>query len=95
MVVRVRIRWEGIPWQRGSRRGVLVSSFGRGLSLASVGALIAALWSAICLNWTERFAFSQGLLSHWQIWLALAILLQVAATILQRDSRGGGDAAVP
>ena len=96
MVVRVRIRWEGIPWRRGSRRGVLVSSFGRGLSMASVGALIAALWRlGNGLNWTERFAFSQGLLSHWQIWLALAILLQVAATILQRDSRGGGDAAVP
>lgn len=90
MVVRIRIRWRRIWGQSGVRRGVLVSAFGRGLNLASAVALLAALWRlGADLNWTSRFAFSQGLLSHWQIWLALAVLLQVAAAILQRYSRGG------
>ena len=95
MVVRVRIRWGRIRGLSGARRGVLVSAFGRGLNLASVMALVLALWHlGNDLNWTQRFAISQGLFSHWQLWLAAAILLQVAATLLQRHSRGGG-AAMP
>jgi hypothetical protein len=93
MLVRVRIRWGRIRRQSGVRRGVLVSAFGHGLNLASVVALLLALWRlSNDLNWTNWFAISQGLFSHWQLWLALAILLQVAATILQRYSRGGGAA---
>ena len=90
MVVRVRIRWGRVRMQSGARPGVLLSAFGRGLSLASAVALLAALWRlGNDLNRTERFAISQGLFSHWQIWLALAILLQIAATILQRSGRDG------
>jgi hypothetical protein len=96
MVVRVRIRWEGIRWFSGAPRGVLVSAFGRGLNWASVVALLAAFWRlGNDLDWTQRFVVSQGLFSHWQLWLALAILLQVAAAILQRYSRDGGGAAMP
>lgn len=95
MVVRVRIRWGRIRRQSRARRGALVFAFGHGLNLCSVVALLAAFWRlGNDLNWTKRFAISQGLFSHWQLWLALAVLLQVAATILQRHSRGGG-AAMP
>jgi hypothetical protein len=94
MVVRVRIRWARIWRQSGARRGAFVSAISRGLNLASVVAFLLALWRLSSdLNWTRRFALSQGLFSHWQIWLALAVLLQVAATMLQRHSRGG--AAMP
>ncbi|MCL5743156.1 MAG: hypothetical protein M1541_04385 [Acidobacteria bacterium] len=91
--MRVRIQWGRIRGQSGTRRRVVISAFGHGLNLASVVALVLALWRlSNDLNWTNWFAISQGLFSHWQLWLALAILLQVAATILQRYSRGGGAA---
>ncbi len=93
MVLRVRIQWKGIRGQSGVRRGVVISAFGQGLNLASVAALLMALWRlGTDLNWTDWFAISQGLFSHWQLWLALAILLQVAAIMLQRHSRGGSAA---
>jgi hypothetical protein len=93
MVVRIRIHWGKIRSQNGSRRGDVGSALGRGLNLSSVAALLVALWRlANDLTWTERFAIPPGLFSHWQLWLALAILLQVAATVLQRHTRGGGTA---
>jgi hypothetical protein len=36
------------------------------------------------LNWVGEFFISQGLLSRWQVWLALAILTQLAAKELNR-----------
>lgn len=92
-MVRVWIHWGRIRGRSGAPRGAFVSAFGHGLNLASVVALLAALWRlGNDLNWTRRFVFSQGLFSHWQIWLALAVLLQVAAAFLRRGSRGGGEA---
>ncbi len=88
MVVRIRISWGRVRRQSGARPGVLVSACGHGLSLASVVALLAALWRlGYDLDWTERFAIPQGLFSHWQVWLALAVLLQVAAAIAASQPR--------
>lgn len=93
MVVRVRIAWGSTPRQRGARHGVLVSAFVQGLNLCSAMAVLAAAWRlGNDLNWTTRLAISQGFFSHWQIWMASAILLQLVATILQRHSRGGSAA---
>jgi hypothetical protein len=95
MVVRVRIRWERIGRRHGARGGVFAPAFGQGLNLATAVAFLLALWRlGDDLYWTQRFALPQGVFSHWQLWLALAVLLQVVAMILQRHSRGGG-AAMP
>ena len=62
------------------------------------GALVAALmgpavflayafafWSlAASLGWTNTFVFSAGPLSNWLVWLGIAVLVNVAATILKR-----------
>ena len=64
------------------------------------GALVAALmgpavfsaysfaaWSlASNLGWTNTFFFSSGPLSNWLVWLCLAILVNVAASILRRHT---------
>jgi hypothetical protein len=34
------------------------------------------------LGWTEEFLIANGFFSHWQVWIALAITLQVAAVSL-------------
>ena len=48
-------------------------------------ALALALWRlGYDLSWTKRFAIPDGLFSHWQLWMALAVLFQVIAAKLQR-----------
>ena len=65
------------------------------------GALLAALmgpavflgyaftaWSlASNLGWTSTFLFSSGPLSNWLVWLAIAVLVNVSASILYRRTR--------
>lgn len=49
-----------------------------------------ALWSLTSdMGWTDSFPFSAGPLSNWIIWLALAILLDLAARILRRQMNRG------
>lgn len=55
------------------------------LSPASVIALILAFWRlGADLNWTGEFAISTGLFSHWQVWMALAVALQICNTHLSK-----------
>lgn len=50
------------------------------LTPAAVIALVLGLWRVTAdLGWTEAFLISKGLFSHWQVWMALAILLQAAS----------------
>ena len=65
------------------------------------GALVAALmgpavfsgyalaaWSlASNFGWTSSFLFNSGPLSNWLVWLTIAILINAAASILQRRTR--------
>lgn len=39
------------------------------------------------LGWTGEFFISTGLLSHWQVWFALAALLQSGAVAARRRLR--------
>ncbi len=58
------------------------------LTPAAAMAAVLALWRiAADLNWTNSFAISSGLFSHWQVWLGAAILLQLCAHILNRYGR--------
>ncbi|MBV8867141.1 MAG: hypothetical protein JO210_17220 [Acidobacteriaceae bacterium] len=65
------------------------------------GALVAALmgpavfsgyafasWSlAANLGWTDTFPFGSGPLSNWLVWIAIAIMVNVAASVLRRHTR--------
>jgi len=89
MVIRIRfgkVRKTG--GRREKRRAALVLS--GLLTPAAVAALFLACWrGAADLNWTSTFAISSGLFSHWQAWLAVAILLEALAHLLNRYSRNG------
>jgi hypothetical protein len=53
-------------------------------------ASVLALWRiAADLNFANSFAIASGLFSHWQVWLAAAILLQLCSRVLNRYGRGG------
>jgi hypothetical protein len=66
------------------------------LTPAAVIALVLGAWRLSAdLNWTGEFAISRGLFSHWQVWVAMAGLLQTFASLLNRYGRGGGGEAMP
>ena len=60
-------------------------------SLMTPGSLlcfVVALWRLLAdLNITTEFMFSGGLLSHWQVWLAMGIGVQTASVYLDRYGR--------
>ncbi len=61
-----------------------------GVSLLAPLALMAfvlAFWRfGVDIAWTRAFPIEQGLLSHWQVWLALAIGMQATAGWAARRS---------
>lgn len=55
---------------------------------------VLALWRiAADLNWAGSFAISAGLFSHWQVWAAIAALLQFCARVLNRYAKSEETAA--
>lgn len=61
----------------------------------SVAASVFAFWRlGSDIDESVRFAISGGLFSHWQVWLAMAVLLQIVGSMLARYGRGDG-AAMP
>jgi hypothetical protein len=58
------------------------------LTPASMVVLVFALWRfSSDIGWTEAFPIASGFFSHWQVWIALAILLRFGAAYLQRRPR--------
>jgi hypothetical protein len=48
-------------------------------------AYVMAAWRlGADMNWLGEFVISQGLLSRWQVWLALAVAAQICAQQLSR-----------
>jgi len=77
----------GLEWagDTAQKFGALVSAL-MGPAVVSVYAL--AGWSlASNLGWTDTFVFSTGPLSNWLVWLAIAILVNLAAGILRRHTQ--------
>jgi hypothetical protein len=49
---------------------------------------VLAIWRlAADLKWVGEFFIAQGLLSHWQVWLALSVAIHMLATFLNRFGR--------
>jgi|GEM_PF-3535471 len=58
------------------------------LTLVSVGCGTFGLWRiGQDLSWTGNFVFQQGLLSHWQVWIGVAIGAQFIGWKLSRHAR--------
>ena len=61
---------------------------------SALAAAILAIWRiAADLNWTNSFAIPSGIFSHWQVWLAAAVALQLCARALNRYGKSGDPAA--
>jgi hypothetical protein len=85
MVIRIRFgRGPAVSRGRGKNRR-LAWAAGALLTPAAVMAFALAAWRlSFDLGWAREFAFSEGLLSHWQVWLAAAALIELCAWTLNR-----------
>ncbi|HSU58800.1 MAG TPA: hypothetical protein VLI55_05765 [Bryobacteraceae bacterium] len=71
--------------------GDTAQEFGALLSVlmgpAVFSAYAFAFWSlAANLGWTDTFLFASGPLSNWLVWLGIAILINLAASVLRRHT---------
>lgn len=94
MVVRIRFAKSvklGQKRQKNKRLALILAAL---LPPSALAAGLLALWRiAADLNWTNSFAISTGIFSHWQVWLLAAVALQVCARALNRYGKSGDPAA--
>jgi len=88
--MKVRLRLRGVPRFAHLRRRLRRAALGLAALMipASLAAYALGFWRiAADLNLTGQFAISQGLFSHWQVWIALGAAIQGAALSLSRYGR--------
>ncbi len=90
MLVRIRLKTGPRIQQREhdlTRR--LALGFAALLTPAALIAAVLALWRlGADMDWAGEFAIPAGWFSHWQVWVAVAVALQVMAMKLNDWGRG-------
>ena len=80
MVVKIRFRRGPVVTRRrgkNSRMATLAASL---LTMVSVSCASLGMWRlGTDLDWAGDFVFSRGLLSHWQVWIGVAVAVQYVA----------------
>ena len=89
MVVRIRFQ-DGPKLSRKKRKNQHVAlALAVLLTPAAITALALGVWRlAADLRLAGQFAIADGLFSHWQVWMALAGLIQFLAILLNRYGHG-------
>jgi hypothetical protein len=94
MIVRIRLGSGRRVRQKHRKNQHVALALASLLTPAAVMACVLALWRlAADLNVTGQFPISQGLFSHWQVWMTLATLLQFLAIVLNRYGKSDQDIA--
>jgi hypothetical protein len=85
MIVRIRFGpGAKVGRQRRKNRRLALAAAAL-LTPAALMALVLGLWRiAADLAWTREFAIREGPLSHWQVWIACAVVLQIINWLLNR-----------
>ncbi len=89
MVVRIRFG-RGPRVGKRKKKYRIAATFAALLTPVAAMAAVLAIWGvAADLDWTSSFAIRSGLFSHWQVWLGVAVLLQLCSRLLNRYGRRG------
>jgi hypothetical protein len=86
------LQWAGnLMVQTGAWASDTAQEFGNLVSALMGPAVFSgyalAAWSlAANLGWTDNFLFPAGPLSNWLVWLSIAILINMAASVLRRHT---------
>jgi len=71
--------------REGTRNQRLALATAALLTPFSLMAFALGFWRlAADMNWAKQFAFTDGPLSHWQVWIGAGLLLQAGAVLLNR-----------
>jgi hypothetical protein len=93
MKLRIRLQVGPAFEKQLARNRQFASVLATFLTPLAIMALALGVWRlGSDLKWTGEFAISRGIFSHWQVWLAMAGLIETCAAILNRYGRGGGEA---
>ncbi len=85
MVVRIRFRIGPRVRRTGTKNQRLALAFGSLLVPVVLGAWVLALWRlASDLRFASDFAITEGIFSHWQVWIAIALALHIVVIFLDR-----------
>jgi hypothetical protein len=89
MMVRIKLS-QGPPIQRkGGKNRQVASAIGTLLMPVALMAYVLGIWRlASDLGMAGEFAIA-GLFSHWQVWIAIAAMLHIASSSLNRYGSGG------
>src|ERR1700684_534226 len=89
MVVKIRFQYGPRVSRRGRKNRHLALAAASMLTPAALTACALALWRlAADLHMAGQFAIAEGIFSHWQVWFAGAILIQLVAIFLNRYGSG-------
>jgi len=85
MVVRIRFSSGARVRQKRRKNQHVALALASLLTPAAVMACVLTLWRlAADLNFTGQFPITDGLFSHWQVWVTVAATLQFIAIVLNR-----------
>lgn len=88
MVVRIRFGRGPVVKRRKGKNSRIATLAASLLTMASISLASLGLWRVgTDLGSTGGFVFSQGILSHWQVWIGAAIGVQYASWRLARYGR--------
>jgi len=85
MVVKIRFSSGARVRQKRRKNQHVALALASLLTPAAVMACVLTLWRlAADLNFTGQFPITDGLFSHWQVWVTVAATLQFLAIVLNR-----------
>jgi hypothetical protein len=85
MKVKIRLASGPRVKREGTRNQRLALATAALLTPFSLMACALGFWRlAADMKWAQQFVFTEGPLSHWQVWIALGVFLQVGAVLLNR-----------
>lgn len=88
MIVRIKLRVGPKIMANRNLDSKLASAIASLLTPAAVLCFVVALWRLLAdADITEQFVIRGGLLSHWQVWLAMGIAIQTLSVFLDRYGR--------
>lgn len=88
MVVRIRFGKRPDPAEKRRKQQRIAITLAALLTPGAVMAAALAAWGiAAGMNVAGPFAISTGFFSHWQVWLAAAVALQLCAIRLNRFAK--------
>jgi hypothetical protein len=85
MVVKIRFGRGPVVTSRKGKNSRAANLAGSCLTLVSLGCASLGLWRlGTDLDWAGNFFISTGLLSHWQVWIGIAVATQYMSWRLVR-----------